>query len=137
MREPTPASSCLPRPPPSPRPWQPTCSARTKGGRPCRGASHRPLGVRHLRKGPRSRPMTRTRVLVVDDSAVVRQIFSRELAKDPELEGVGSAPRPYVARDLIVQLKPDVLTLDLEMPRMDGNTFLRTLMHYNPLPVSA
>ncbi len=79
--------------------------------------------------------MTRTRVLVVDDSAVVRQIFSRELARDPELEVVGSAPDPYVARDLIVQLKPDVLTLDLEMPRMDGNTFLRKLMHYYPLPV--
>ncbi len=75
------------------------------------------------------------RVLVVDDSAVVRQIFSRELAKDPELEVVGSAPDPYVARDLIVRLKPDVLTLDLEMPRMDGVTFLRKLMHYYPLPV--
>ncbi|GEJ59228.1 protein-glutamate methylesterase/protein-glutamine glutaminase [Anaeromyxobacter diazotrophicus] len=77
----------------------------------------------------------KSRVLVVDDSAVVRQIFSRELAKDPELEVVGSAPDPYVARDLIVQKKPDVLTLDLEMPRMDGITFLRKLMHYYPLPV--
>ncbi len=76
-----------------------------------------------------------TRVLVVDDSAVVRQIFSRELAKDPELEVVGAAPDPYVARDLIVQLKPDVLTLDMEMPRMDGITFLRKLMHYHPMPV--
>ena len=76
-----------------------------------------------------------TRVLIVDDSAVVRQIFSRELAKDPELEVVGTAPDPYVARDLIVQLRPDVLTLDLEMPRMDGTTFLRKLMHYHPLPV--
>ncbi|HUK66225.1 MAG TPA: chemotaxis response regulator protein-glutamate methylesterase [Anaeromyxobacteraceae bacterium] len=77
----------------------------------------------------------KTRVLVVDDSAVVRQIFSRELAKDPELTVVGTAPDPYVARDLIVQLKPDVITLDLEMPRMDGITFLRKLMHYYPLPV--
>ncbi len=77
----------------------------------------------------------KTRVLVVDDSAVVRQIFSRELARDPELEVVGTAPDPYVARDLIVQKKPDVLTLDLEMPRMDGITFLRKLMHYYPLPV--
>ena len=76
-----------------------------------------------------------TRVLVVDDSAVVRQIFSRELTRDPELEVVGTAPDPYVARDLIVQMKPDVLTLDLEMPRMDGITFLRKLMHYYPLPV--
>jgi two-component system chemotaxis response regulator CheB len=76
-----------------------------------------------------------TRVLVVDDSAVVRQIFARELARDPQLEVVGSAPDPYVARDLIVQRKPDVVTLDLEMPRMDGITFLRKLMHYHPMPV--
>jgi two-component system chemotaxis response regulator CheB len=76
-----------------------------------------------------------TRVLVVDDSAVVRQIFSQQLARDPELEVVGAAPDPYVARDLIVQRKPDVLTLDIEMPRMDGLTFLRKLMHYHPLPV--
>ncbi len=75
------------------------------------------------------------RVLIIDDSAVVRQIFSRELSKDPELEVVGTAPDPYVARDLIVQLRPDVVTLDLEMPRMDGTTFLRKLMHYYPLPV--
>jgi two-component system chemotaxis response regulator CheB len=76
-----------------------------------------------------------TRVLVVDDSAVVRQIFTRELARDADLEVVGSAPDPYLARDLIVQQQPDVLTLDLEMPRMDGITFLRKLMHYHPLPV--
>jgi two-component system chemotaxis response regulator CheB len=75
------------------------------------------------------------RVLVVDDSAVVRQIFSRELAKDPDLEVVGAATDPYVARDQILQLKPDVLTLDVEMPRMDGITFLRKLMHYYPMPV--
>ncbi len=75
------------------------------------------------------------RVLVVDDSAIVRQILSRELAKDPDLEVVGTAPDPFVARDLIVQRHPDVLTLDLEMPRMDGITFLRKLMHYHPLPV--
>jgi two-component system chemotaxis response regulator CheB len=76
-----------------------------------------------------------TRVLVVDDSAVVRQIFSQQLARDPELEVVGTAPDPYVARDLIVQRKPDVITLDIEMPRMDGLTFLRKLMHYHPMPV--
>lgn len=75
------------------------------------------------------------RVLVVDDSAVVRQIFTRELQKDPDIEVVGVAPDPYVARDLIVQLEPDVLTLDIEMPRMDGITFLRKLMKYHPVPV--
>jgi two-component system, chemotaxis family, protein-glutamate methylesterase/glutaminase len=76
-----------------------------------------------------------TRVLVVDDSAVVRQILARELARDPALEVVGTAPDPYVARDLIVQRRPDVVTLDLEMPRMDGLTFLRRLMQHLPLPV--
>ena len=75
------------------------------------------------------------RVLVVDDSAVVRQIFENELSKDPEIEVVGTAPDPYVARDLVVERKPDVVTLDVEMPRMDGLTFLRKLMHYYPLPV--
>jgi len=74
------------------------------------------------------------KVLVVDDSAVVRKIFSTELARDPEIEVVGTAPDPYVARDKIVSLKPDVLTLDVEMPRMDGLTFLRKLMKYYPLP---
>ena len=75
------------------------------------------------------------RVLVVDDSAVVRQIFQTELGKDPDIEVVGTAPDPYVARDMVVERKPDVLTLDVEMPRMDGLTFLRKLMHYYPLPV--
>jgi two-component system chemotaxis response regulator CheB len=75
------------------------------------------------------------RVLIVDDSAVVRSILTRELERDPDLEVVGTATDPYVARDRIVQLKPDVLTLDVEMPRMDGITFLRKLMYYHPLPV--
>lgn len=75
------------------------------------------------------------RVLIVDDSAVVRQIFTRELSRDPALKVIGSAPDPYVARDMIVQLRPDVVTLDVEMPRMDGITFLRKLMHHYPLPV--
>ena len=75
------------------------------------------------------------RVLVVDDSAVVRKLFTQELSRDPEIEVVGSAPDPYVARDKIVELKPDVLTLDVEMPRMDGITFLRKLMQHYPLPV--
>ena len=75
------------------------------------------------------------RILVVDDSAVVREIFTNELSRDPELEVVGTAIDPYIARDKIVKLKPDVLTLDVEMPRMDGITFLRKLMRYYPIPV--
>jgi two-component system, chemotaxis family, protein-glutamate methylesterase/glutaminase len=75
------------------------------------------------------------RVLIVDDSAVVRQLISQALAHDPDIEVVGTAPDPYVARDKIVSLSPDVVTLDIEMPRMDGLTFLRKLMQYRPLPV--
>ncbi len=74
------------------------------------------------------------RVLVVDDSAVVRQVLTRQLSLDPDIEVVGAAPDPYVARDLIAKLKPQVLTLDLEMPRMDGISFLRKLMQHFPLP---
>jgi len=75
------------------------------------------------------------KVLIIDDSALVRQILEKELSGDEEIEVVGTAPDPYVARDLIVELKPDVLTLDLEMPRMDGLTFLQRLMHFHPMPV--
>jgi len=74
------------------------------------------------------------RVLIVDDSAIVRQIFQQQLARDSEIEVVGVAPDPYVARDMIVEKKPDVISLDLEMPRMDGLTFLRKLMRYFPIP---
>lgn len=75
------------------------------------------------------------RVLVVDDSAIVRKILTEAISAEPDLEVVGSAPDPFVARDKILELKPDVLTLDIEMPRMDGLTFLKKLMQYHPLPV--
>ena len=75
------------------------------------------------------------RVLVVDDSAVVRKMFVEGLASEKDIEVVGTAPDPYVARDKIVQLNPDVITLDIEMPRMDGLTFLRKLMKHKPMPV--
>lgn len=75
------------------------------------------------------------RVLVVDDSALVRSILSKGLSRDPEIEVVGTAPDVYVARDKIVLDKPHVLTLDVEMPRMDGVEFLRRLMPQHPLPV--
>ncbi len=74
------------------------------------------------------------RVLIVDDSAVVRKIFTAELGRDPGIEIVGTAPDPYVARDKIVALEPDVITLDVEMPRMDGISFLRRLMKHHPVP---
>ncbi len=74
------------------------------------------------------------RVLIVDDSAIVRKILTDTLAAEPDLEVVGSAPDPFVARDKILALNPDVITLDIEMPRMDGLTFLKKLMHFHPMP---
>ena len=80
--------------------------------------------------------MTRPiRVLIVDDSALVRNILSQGLEADPQIEVVGTASNPYIARDKIVELEPDVLTLDVEMPRMDGVAFLRKLMPQYPIPV--
>src|SRR6202521_659064 len=75
------------------------------------------------------------RVLVVDDSAVMRQLLTEILNSDPQIEVVGAAPDPYVAREKIKALNPDVLTLDVEMPRMDGLAFLRNLMRLRPMPV--
>lgn len=75
------------------------------------------------------------KVLIIDDSAMVRKVFEQELSKDPEIEVVGTAPDPIVGRDKIVYLKPDVITLDIEMPRMDGLTFLEKLMAHYPIPV--
>jgi two-component system chemotaxis response regulator CheB len=75
------------------------------------------------------------RVLVVDDSAVIRQLLTNVLSADPEIEVVGSAPDPHVARERIKALNPDVVTLDVEMPRMDGLTFLRKIMTLRPMPV--
>lgn len=78
---------------------------------------------------------SKIKVLIVDDSAIVRKILGDAIAAEPDLEVVGTAPDPFVARDKIVALKPDVLTLDIEMPRMDGLTFLKKLMHHHPMPV--
>lgn len=75
------------------------------------------------------------KVLIVDDSSFVRQTLHKELTKYNDLEVVGTAPDPYVARDMIVKLKPQVVTLDIEMPRMDGITFLKKLIEHYPLPV--
>ncbi len=90
-------------------------------------ATASPVGTRDI---PR-----RIRVLIVDDSALVRQILTEMLARDPGIEVVGAAGDAHIAREKIKQLNPDVLTLDVEMPRMDGLTFLRNLMRLRPMPV--
>src|ERR1700729_498806 len=77
----------------------------------------------------------RIRVLIVDDSALVRRILSEPLSVDHEIEVVGTANDAYMAREKIKQLNPDVLTLDVEMPKMDGITFLKNLMRLRPMPV--
>ncbi|MEO7073361.1 MAG: chemotaxis response regulator protein-glutamate methylesterase [Rhodanobacter sp.] len=79
--------------------------------------------------------MARIRVLVIDDSALVRKLMTAMLSCDPAIEVVGTAGDPLIARDKIKQLHPDVLTLDVEMPRMDGLTFLENLMRLHPMPV--
>lgn len=75
------------------------------------------------------------KVLIVDDSALVRQLLTELLGADPDIEVVGAASDPYIARDKIKALRPDVLTLDVEMPRMDGLKFLENLMRLHPMPV--
>ena len=77
----------------------------------------------------------KVRVLIVDDSAVVRQTLSEILSSDPEIEVIGTAGDPYVAAERIAENVPDVITLDIEMPRMDGLTFLKKLMSQHPIPV--
>jgi two-component system, chemotaxis family, protein-glutamate methylesterase/glutaminase len=78
---------------------------------------------------------TPVRVLIVDDSAVMRQLLSNLLAADPAIEVVGTAADPHIARERIKALNPDVVTLDVEMPHMDGLTFLRKIMSLRPMPV--
>jgi chemotaxis response regulator CheB len=79
--------------------------------------------------------MKTIRALIVDDSLVIRNVLTEILNASPLIEVVGTAEDPYIARELIKQLNPDVLTLDIEMPRMDGITFLRNLMRLRPMPV--
>ena len=75
------------------------------------------------------------KVLIVDDSALIRKILSSILESDPGIEVVGTASDPYMAREKIKKLKPDMITLDVEMPKLDGVTFLRNLMRLHPMPV--
>jgi two-component system chemotaxis response regulator CheB len=79
--------------------------------------------------------MQKIRVLIVDDSAIVRQTLSEVLSSDPEIEVIGTAGDPFVAADRIAEQVPDVITLDIEMPRMDGLTFLQKIMSQHPIPV--
>ena len=79
--------------------------------------------------------MNQIKVLIIDDSPIVRKVLSRQLSAAQGIKVIGTAPDPYVARDIIVRDQPDVLTLDIEMPRMDGITFLKKLMKSYPLPV--
>jgi len=79
--------------------------------------------------------MSKTRVVVVDDSALVRSLLGEIINRQPDMECVGAASDPYVAREMIRNLDPDVITLDVEMPRMDGIDFLSKLMRLRPMPV--
>ena len=77
----------------------------------------------------------KTKVLIVDDSALVRSLMTEIINRAPDLEAIGAASDPYVAREMIRTLNPDVLTLDIEMPKMDGLEFLEKIMRLRPMPV--
>ncbi len=79
--------------------------------------------------------MAKTRVLIIDDSALIRSLLTGIIGGQPDLEVVGAAPDPLIAREMIRALDPDVVTLDIEMPRMDGLDFLERLMRLRPMPV--
>lgn len=79
--------------------------------------------------------MSKIRVLIIDDSLLIRKVLTEVLNSSPDIEVVGAAEDPLIAREMIKELNPDVLTLDIEMPRMDGITFLRNLMRLRPMPV--
>lgn len=79
--------------------------------------------------------MTKTRVLIIDDSALVRTLLTEIINREPDMHAIGAAPDPLVAREMIRALNPDVLTLDVEMPKMDGLDFLERLMRLRPMPV--
>src|SRR5688572_28387281 len=79
--------------------------------------------------------MKKIKVLIIDDSALVRQTLFDILSADPEIEVIGMAADPYIAAHKINEITPDVITLDVEMPKMDGLTFLRKLMSQHPIPV--
>jgi len=79
--------------------------------------------------------MKRVRVLIVDDSATIRRLLTEILSRDPEIEVVGQAPEPAIARQMIKELNPDVITLDVEMPNMNGVEFLEKIMRLRPMPV--
>src|ERR1700754_751927 len=79
--------------------------------------------------------MAKTRVVVVDDSALVRSLLTESVNRQADMECVGAASDPYAAREMIRNLNPDVITLDVEMPRMDGLDFLARLMRLRPMPV--
>src|SRR5205823_12555144 len=102
------------------------------------GEPHRPaasLSVHPARRLPEAVMIRKIKVLIVDDSAIARKLLVQALSEEPGIEVVGTAPDPYIARDKILSLSPDVLTLDIEMPRMDGLTFLKKLMIFRPMPV--
>lgn len=79
--------------------------------------------------------MKKIRVLIVDDSALIRKLLNEVINSQPDMEAIGSAPDPLVAREMIREMNPDVLTLDVEMPKMDGLDFLEKLMRLRPMPV--
>ena len=116
---------------PAARPW--SSGSRSRHGR--AAASHRPVLTPTTTQRRKRRWLPKTRVLVVDDSALVRSLLGEIINRQADMVCVGAAADPLVAREMIRELNPDVITLDVEMPRMDGIEFLSRLMRLRPMPV--
>ena len=108
---------------------------RRRAEAPCRPPAAAARSTCSERRAAAGIVMAKTRVVVVDDSALVRSLLAEIINRQPDMECVGAASDPLVAREMIRNLNPDVITLDVEMPRMDGIDFLARLMRLRPMPV--
>ena len=115
-----------------------TAAARTgaaPAARPAAGATARPAASAFAQPAAAAGAGRRIKVLIVDDSAIVRNLLAKAMADEPDITVIGQAKDAFEAREMLLELGPDVVTLDIIMPKMDGVTFLKKLMVYHPLPV--
>jgi chemotaxis receptor (MCP) glutamine deamidase CheD/FixJ family two-component response regulator len=132
---PPPAALCAP-PAPAPAAFHPASPSRPAAGRAAAGGKPQSLASQSAgRESSQPSSGGRVKVLIVDDSSIVRNLLAKAMEGEPDITVVGAAKDAYEAREMLLELGPDVMTLDIVMPKMDGVTFLKKLMVYYPLPV--